>query len=67
MEFGCLKTNKRRMKEVIFKREHKELIYTTKKIERVFSDDQFKLQELQTHFKCFQECFAMVEVMLILE
>jgi len=42
------------------------LIYTTKKIERVFSDNQFKLQEVQTHFRCFQECFAMVQVMLSL-
>jgi len=42
------------------------LIYTTKKIERVFSDDQFKLQELQIRFKCFQECFAMVQVMMSL-
>jgi len=40
------------------------LIYTTKKIKRVFSDDQFKLQELQTCFKCFLVCFAMVQVML---
>jgi len=42
------------------------LIYTTKKIERVFSDDQFKLQELQTRFKCFVVCFAMVQVMMSL-
>jgi len=42
------------------------LIYTTKKIERVFSDDQFKLQELQTCFRCFQECFAVAQVMLSL-
>jgi hypothetical protein len=40
------------------------LIYTTEKIERVFNDDPFKLQELQTCFKCFLVCFAMVQVML---
>jgi len=42
------------------------LIYTTKKIKRVFSDDQFKLQELQTLFRCFLVCFAMVQVMMSL-
>ena len=42
------------------------MIYTTKKIKKVFSDDQFKLQELQTHFKCFLVCFATMQVMLSL-
>jgi len=42
------------------------LIYTAKKIKRVFSDDQFKLQELQTRFRCSLVCFAMVQVMLSL-
>jgi len=42
------------------------LIYTAKNIKRVFNDDQFKLQELQTRFKCFLVCFVMVRVMLSL-
>ena len=42
------------------------MIYTAKKIKRVFSDDQFKLQELQTRFRCSLVCFAMVQVMLSL-
>ena len=40
-------------------------MYTTKKIKRVFSDDQFKLQELQTRIKCFLVCFAKVCFVII--
>ena len=32
----------------------REMIYTIKKVERAFSDDQFKMQELQTLFRCFK-------------
>ena len=45
---------KEEKEEVVFKRDNREMIYTIKKVERAFSDDQFKLQELQTLFRCFK-------------
>ncbi|AES77932.1 LRR kinase family protein, putative [Medicago truncatula] len=48
--FKCLKIKQKRRKKKLSLREitRRELIYTTKKVKRAFSDDQFKLQELQT-------------------
>jgi len=48
-----LKKNKEEWKKLSRKEITERFNYTTKKVERAFSNDQFKLQELQTRCICF--------------